>query len=144
VAGALAKGAVAGVAGTAAMTAAQALEMRVTGREGSDVPGQVGERLSGYTPPDAAARERLNTGVHWGHGIVNGGLRGLIGLTGASGAAATALHFGAVWTTDVTLYRTLGIAPPPWAWESSALGTDLLHKGVYAAVTGVVYERLDR
>jgi hypothetical protein len=44
----------------------------------------------------------------------------------------------------VTLYRTLGIAPPPWAWEPSALGTDLLHKGVYAAVTGVVYERLDR
>lgn len=144
VVGALARGAVAGVAGTVAMTASQAVEMRLTGRQPSDVPAQVGERLSGYTPADEAAHQRVNTGVHWGHGVVNGALRGLIGLTGATGASATALHFGAVWGTDAALYHALGIAPPPWAWETAALGTDVLHKGVYAVVTGLVYERLDR
>ena len=144
VVGAMGKGALAGVAGTAAMTASEAVEMRLTGREPSDVPAHVGERLSGYTPADEAAHQRVNTGVHWGHGVLNGSLRGLIGLTGASGAAAAALHFGAVWGTDAALYRTLGIAPPPWAWERAALGTDVLHKGVYAVVTGVVYDRLAR
>ena len=142
VAVALGRGAVAGVVGTAAMTVSERIEMRLTGRESSNVPAQVAERLTGFEPDTAAGEERLSQGVHWGHGVLMGAVRGAIGLTGARGASATALHYGVLWGGDAALYRALGIAPPPWAWEGSALATDLLHKGVHAAVTGVVYERL--
>ncbi len=36
----------------------------------------------------------------------------------------------------------LGIAEAPWEWSADELATDLLHKGVYAVVTGAVYDAL--
>jgi hypothetical protein len=58
------------------------------------------------------------------------------------GPAATAAHFALVWGGDAALYRTLGVAAPPWRWGADELATDLLHKGIYAAVTGAVYDAL--
>ena len=142
VAVALGRGALAGAVGTAAMTVSERLEMRLTGREASNVPAEVAERLTGFEPAGAQAEARLSRGVHWGHGILMGALRGGVALTGARGVSATALHYGLMWGGDAALYDALGIAPPPWAWERSELATDLLHKGVHAAVTGAVYERL--
>ena len=52
---ALARGLAAGAAGTAAMTVSQLSEMRVTGRESSDVPGKVAEGLTGIERYAAAA-----------------------------------------------------------------------------------------
>ncbi len=144
VAVALARGAAAGLVGTAAMTLSERVEMAVTGRAGSTVPAEVAERLTGVEPASDAEEARLSQGVHWGHGVLMGALRGAIGLTGVRGLPATALHYGALWGGDAALYRALGIAPAPWAWERSELATDLLHKGVHAAVTGAVYERLAR
>jgi hypothetical protein len=45
-----------------------------------------------------------------------------------------------VWGGDAALYQALGIAEAPWRWEADALITDVAHKGVYAAVTGAVYD----
>ncbi len=140
-AAAISRGLVAGIAGTAAMTASQAVEMRLTGREGSTVPGKVGAAVLGLSP-DAAQEERLSQVVHWLHGMTGGVMRGAIGLTGLRGPGAGALHFGALWGTDVTLYAALGIAPAPWRWKPDELATDVFHKGVYAVVTAVVYDRL--
>ena len=137
-------GVAAGAIGTAAMTASQAVEMKLTGREGSDVPGQVAEGLARAEVSDPQAKAALSLGTHWAHGFVGGGLRGAIGSAGVRGPAAAALLFAGLWTTDVTLYRALGIADYPWRWSKDALLTDLFHKGLYSAVTSAAYDRLTR
>ena len=138
------RAAVAGGVGTAAMTVAQRLEMRMTGRQGSDVPGQVAQGLTGIEPSDPQTQKLMSTGMHWAHGVSGGAARALIGQAGARGLPAAALLFGGLWAMDATLYRALGIADSPWRWSGQDLATDLLHKGLYAAVTSAVYESLDR
>ncbi len=140
---AAALGMVAGAVGTVAMTLTQRLEMSLSGRAPSTVPGQVGAHLLPGADPSAPADvARLNGPVHWGHGIAMGAVRGLLDVAGVRGPAASAVHFTLLWTGDATLYKALGIADAPWRWEADALATDVLHKGVYAAVTGTVYDAM--
>ncbi len=139
----VALGMAAGVVGTVAMTAAERLEMAVSGRQPSDVPGKVGASLlPGKNPDDPADVAQLVSPVHWGHGVLMGGVRGLLGSAGLSGATATAAHFGVVWGGDAALYRALGLADVPWEWSAEELRADLLGKGVYAVVTGAVYDAI--
>lgn len=126
------------------MTVSQLVEMRLTGREGSDVPGQVAQGLTGIEPADPKARAAMSTGMHWAHGVSGGGVRALIGQSGAHGPLAAALLFGGLWSMDASLYRALGIADSPWRWSKEDLATDLFHKGLYSAVTSAVYDRLGR
>ncbi len=134
-------GMVAGAAGAVAMTISQRVEMSLSGRAPSTVPGQVGAHLvPGADPAVPGDVARLDGPVHWGHGIAMGALRGILDVAGLHGPAATAAHFALVWGGDAALYRTLGIADVPWRWGSGELGADLLHKGVYAVVTGAVYD----
>ena len=141
--GALARGMIAGAVGTVALTLSERLEMAITGREGSQVPGEVGAHLLPGKDPDAPSDvERRNTPVHWAHGIAMGGLRGLLDVGGVRGTAATAAHFALFWGSDAMLYRALGVADVPWRWSGDELASDVLHKGVYAVATGAVYEAL--
>jgi len=71
-------------------------------------------------------------------------VRGLLDVAGLRGPAASAAHFALLWGGDAALYRALGIADVPWRWAAADLGTDLLHKGVYAAVTGATYDAMAR
>ena len=82
--------------------------------------------------------QRLSTQVHWAHGILGGGLRGVLERAGVTGPAASVAHFAALWSGDASLYAALGIAPAPWNWEQEELAADVLHKGVYGAVIGAV------
>jgi hypothetical protein len=142
---ALGRGLLAGLAGTIAMTASERLEMAVSGRSPSTVPGQVGAHLlPGRDPESATDVQRLNGPVHWAHGISMGALRGALDVAGVGGREASVAHFALVWGGDAALYQALGIARPPWRWDVDALTTDVLHKGVYAAVTGAVYEAASR
>ena len=136
-------GAVAGLAGTAAMTATQTVEMRITGRPPSMVPGQVAAKLLRLSPSDDAAMARISTTMHWAHGMTQGLVRSAVGALGLSGMPATATHFAMMWTGDAALYKALGIADWPWRWTFADLAPDLLHKGVYALATGAAYDRLD-
>ena len=139
---AIGKGMVAGLVGAAAMTVSERVEMALTGRQASDVPGQVGAKLLGRHPQTDAEMQRLSTQVHWVHGILGGALRGVLERAGVTGAAASVAHFAALLGGDASLYAALGIAPAPWDWKQDELAADVLHKGVYAAVTGVVYDAL--
>ena len=140
---ALARGVIAGAAGTVALTMSERLEMSLTGREPSTVPGQVGAHLLPGKDPDSPDDvAQLNTATHWVHGISMGAVRGLLDVAGLHGPAASAAHFALVWGGDAALYRALGIADVPWRWEAAELASDMLHKGVYAAVTGAVYDAL--
>ena len=142
VAATIARGLAAGFVGTAAMTGSELIEMRLTGRPPSTVPGQVGGRLLGVTPETDAGMRKLTHAVHWSHGTAMGAVRGVLSLAGLRGAGATAAFYAALWSGDAMLYRVLGIAPSPWRWRPRELATDLFHKGVYAVVTGITYERL--
>ncbi len=138
---AAALGMVAGAAGTVAMTLSERLEMSLSGREHSTVPGQVGAHLlPGADPASSIDVARLNGPVHWGHGFAMGALRGVLDVAGLHGPSASAAHFALLWGGDAALYRALGIADVPWRWKADELASDLLHKGVYAVVTGAVYD----
>ncbi len=141
--GAVTRGMIAGAAGTIAMTLSERLEMSISGREASQVPGQVGASLvPGKDPESTSDVEQLNSPVHWAHGISMGAVRGLLDVAGLQGPAASATHFALVWGGDAALYRALGVADVPWRWSADELTSDMLHKGVYAAVTGAVYDAL--
>jgi hypothetical protein len=141
--GRLTKGMVAGVAGTIAMTVSERLEMAVSGREASTVPGQVGAHLLPRQDPGSTIDvQRLNSPVHWAHGISMGALRGVLDQAGLRGLPASAAHFALLWGGDAALYRALGTADVPWRWDGDELASDLLHKAVYAVVTGAVYDAM--
>ncbi len=141
---AAARGMFAGAIGTAAMTMSERLEMSLSGREPSTVPGQVGAHLlPGRDPESPSDVAQLNSPVHWIHGITMGALRGVLDIAGLQGPRASAAHFALLWGGDAALYRALGIADVPWRWSRDELASDMLHKGVYAAVTGAVYDALD-
>jgi len=139
----LVRGMVAGAVGTLAMTLTERLEMSITGRPASRVPGLVGASLlPGSDPRSDTDVRRLNTPLHWAHGIAMGPLRAALDAVGIDGPTASAIHFALLWGGDLALYHALGIADVPWRWEPEALATDVLHKGVYAAVTGAVHDAL--
>ena len=140
--GVLSRGAVAGAVGTAVMTAAQAVEMRASGRPPSLVPGEVAAKL--LRRRGRGEVERLLLPMHWAHGVANGALRGLMGRAGLHGPSASALHFAALWSSDIVLYQALGVAAPPWRWTFGELYPDVLHKAIYCAATGAAYDRLAR
>jgi hypothetical protein len=141
--GSLTRGMLAGAVGTIAMTLSERLEMALTGREASQVPGEVAAHLlPGRHPGAASDVEQLNSPMHWAHGISMGAARGLLDAGGMRGPTATAAHFALVWGSDAMLYRALGVADAPWRWSGDELAADLLHKGVYAVVTGAVYDAL--
>jgi hypothetical protein len=98
VASAVGKGLFAGLAGTAAMTLSQIIEMKVSGREPSNSPAQLGGKLFGVEPKSKEDEQRFALIVHWMWGVVGGAPRGLIALSGARGAAAAASHFATLWT----------------------------------------------
>lgn len=143
--GALGRGMVAGAVGTAVMTLSETLEMSLAGRAGSQVPGEVGAHLlPGRDPQSRTDIATLNSPIHWAHGISMGALRGVLDLAGLRGPAASAAHFALMWGGDAALYRSLGVADVPWRWTPAELGTDMLHKGVYAVATGAAYDALSR
>jgi hypothetical protein len=136
------KGALAGLIGVGAKTAAQAVEMRITGRQPSMVPGHVASKLLGLDPEDDEALARISIRMHWAHGMTMGTVRAAIGGCGIQGPAAAATHFALMWTGDAMLYKLLGIAPWPWKWSLEELAPDVLHKGLYAVATSAAYDRL--
>lgn len=136
---AILQGFLAGLIGTIVMTLSQTLEIKVTGRQPSIVPGRVGSKLLQLSPNNEQEMTSLSTKIHWAHGVALGAVFGLISLANLNVVAAIALFFTLLWSGDALLYTALGIAPLPWHWQVNELLTDLFHKGVYAISTGISY-----
>ena len=123
-------GLLAGFIGTIVMTVSEMVEMRLTGRPPSTVPGQVGAKTLGRDPNRVAHLERLSTGVHWLHGTSMGALRGLLALTGLGAVAATVVHYALVWGVTrrptgrwESLPRPGAGGPVSWSPTSSTRGS---------------------
>jgi hypothetical protein len=134
-------GMAAGLVGTAAMTLAEKLEQRITGRRNSTVPGRTLGRMLGLGPR-ARSRPPVNHAMHWGTGMVVGALRGVMSAGGLRGPWASLMHSSVRLTTDQTLENAAGVGAPPWTWPRRELVIDLLEKGVYSAVTGAVSDAI--
>lgn len=133
-------GLVAGLVGTAVFTLVEMLEIRLTGRPPSTIPGDVGVRLMGRdVESNRELSERLNPYVHWGHGTMLGAVRGLLDVAGLGFWSGTIVFYLLLEAGDMLLYRALGIQPWPWNWSRESLVRDLALKAVLALAISAVY-----
>jgi len=138
------KGILAGLAGTAAMTASSMIEARMTGRPPSTTPADAVERVVGIEPEGQEEEQRLSNLAHWAYGTGWGLPRAMLGAIGLSQALATAAHFLAVWGAELIMLPRLGITPPASEWKQGDLLKDAWHHAVYATAAGITYSLLDR
>ncbi|MGY2079029.1 hypothetical protein [Modestobacter sp. SYSU DS0657] len=137
------RGALAGLAGVAVMTAGEKLEQQLTGRPNSYVPGRTLTALTtGRRLPGSARPPVRNHLMHWGTGAAVGALRGVWAAAGLRGWRANAWHTSVRLAVDQTLENTTGVGAPPWTWSRSDQVVDVLHKAVYSFATGTVADRL--
>src|SRR5918998_625567 len=122
---AVVRGLVAGLVGTAAMTAAEKLEQVISGRPNSFVPGHTLERL--LRLPERPDRERLgmNWAMHWGQGVLLGTARGLMAARGLRGPTGSFLFLNLRLLNDQSLENATGVGAPPWTWPVGEQTVDL-------------------
>ena len=144
-AGAIGRGLLAGLAGTAAMTLCQMAEMKVTGRKGSAAPAEALEKTLPVKAPDKEEEKmKLAELVHYTYGTSWGIPLGIMGHAGLRAVPATLSHFGAVWGTALIMLPKLGLAPPVTEWSAKDLITDVAHHIVYASAAGAAYFCISR
>jgi hypothetical protein len=141
VAGALGRGAVAGLVGTAAMTVSQTVEAKLRHREASTTPADAAAEVLGVEPTEET-KSRFAQLVHWAYGTSWGLVRGVLGPLPAP--VATAAHLGAVQGTAMVMLPGLDVAPPVKEWGAAEIASEVLHHVVYAVAAGATYEFLDR
>jgi hypothetical protein len=137
------KGAAAGVAGGAIMTAVEKAEQAFTGRPDSYVPGRTLAHLLRLRAPD---RDRLsrNLAMHFGTGASAGVLRAAMSAANLRGPTASFLHTWVRLAIDQTLENRTGVGAPPLSWPRRELVVDVAHKAVYSFATGAVADALVR
>ena len=132
----------AGLAGVAAMTAAEKVEQLFTRRPNSYVPAHTAERLLGLPHRPDEERLWLNWAMHWGQGVLLGVVRAAMAERGLRGPVGSFMYLNLRLLNDQSLENATGVGAPPWTWPVDEQAIDLLHKAVYAFVTGAVADRL--
>ncbi len=135
-------GMIAGLAGTAVMTASEKLEQALTGRPNSYIPAHALERVLGLPTKPDQERRWMSWVAHWGLGVVPAALRGIMAEGGMRGPLASFMFFITRMTTDETMENVTGVGKPPWSWRTMLATVDVLHKAVYAFATGAVADAL--
>jgi hypothetical protein len=160
--GAVARGLVAGVVGTAAMTAWQELSGRLesSGKSGGQGEGDgTGDPWEGAPAPAVVAR-RVLEGVfrqevsaeripllthlmHWGYGTGWGVAYGLLqGTVRANPLVHGALFGTGVWAASYLQLVPMGIYEPPWEYPPETLALDLSYHLVYGVATAAAYDAI--
>ena len=140
--GAIGKGILAGLAGTAVLTLAQMIEMKMEHRKPSTAPAEGAEKVLPIETKNEEQKQKLSQGVHWAYGTSWGIIRGLISLAGIKKMPANIMHFAAVWGTAMVMQPALGIAPPVKDWDKKTIFKGAMFHTIYAAVAGFVYDAL--
>lgn len=130
------QGLLAGLAGVAAMTLAEKLEQLITKRPNSYVPAHTLERLVGLKPKQDD--DLINWTMHWGQGILMGAVRGIMAEKGIRGPVGSFIFMNLRLLNDQTLENATGVGSLPWTWSKDEQVIDLIHKGIYAFVTGAI------
>ncbi len=139
--GTMGRAVMAGVAGTALMTAFQKfIEMPLTGREDSYAPAEFAQRILPIHANSEQARKRLNYATHFSLGGMWGTAYGIAALRGLRGQKAVNTVFATVYTGDVLLNTALGLYKPT-QWSVQDVVVDVVDKYVQAQATGFLFDR---
>ncbi|KAL4950734.1 hypothetical protein BDW69DRAFT_201983 [Aspergillus filifer] len=131
----------AGLLGVAAMTTGEKLEQHFTGRPNSYVPGHTLERLLSLPPRPDSERFGLNMAMHYGQGAAAAIIRALMSANGVRGPFADFMFIAIRLMIDQTLENWTGVGALPWTWPVDEQIIDILHKAVFASVTGYFTDR---
>lgn len=131
----MAVGLAAGVAGTVAMTASQAIEIRLTGRKPSTSPAEAVCMLLGIETRSGEQKTRLAREMHWAYGIALG--LGQIVVGRLREPQRSLSYLAGIWSAGTVLVTATGVSPPPTRWGAKALLTDIMHHAVYAGVASL-------
>jgi hypothetical protein len=155
---ALGRGLVAGIAGTAAMTAYQLAVAKARGQRldtpvprtwaDAPAPAQVAKKAAeALGKPRAVTKKdvpRLTNLLHWAYGVTWGIVYGLVARGLEPNAAVGGLGLGAsLWASSYAELVPLGIYKPPWAYPLPELGLDLSYHLVYGVAVGAAYRALE-
>jgi hypothetical protein len=159
--GAVARGLLAGAAGTAAMTAWQELAAKLQSSGGEEesssgeskdpweeasAPAKVAKRVGeGVFHEDVPAEkiEFLTNAMHWSYGTSLGSAYGLIAGTTGRSTLRGGLAFGTgVWLFSYAQLVPMGLYEPPWKYPPKELALDLSYHWVYGATTALAYRLL--
>jgi Polyketide cyclase / dehydrase and lipid transport len=143
-AAAIARGALAGVAGALAMSASTNAEMRLRQRAPSDAPARTIERLLGMKIRGRRGRMRAAAAGHLVTSVALGAGRGAMDAADVPSAGAAAATFGLALVPEIVVVPALGAADPPWRWSLTETAISLGHHAVYAGTVVLAYERLRR
>jgi hypothetical protein len=135
------RGAVAGLAGVAVMTAGEKAEQAVTSRPASYVPARALLTLLGRRPGELDRPPGWNLAMHYGTGALLGALRGVWAAVGLRGPRAHLAHTATRLSFDQTVENVTGVGAPPRTWPPREEAVDVAHKAVYSLVTGLLAER---
>ena len=141
-AGAAVRGLFAGLAGVAAMTAAEKVEQAMTRRPNSYVPGRTLSTMAGTPQGDYHRSMAWNHAMHWGTGALLGALRGVWSATGIRGPRANGTYTIVRLAFDQTMENAAGTGSPPADWPAFEQALDAIHKAIYSLVTGIVADRI--
>jgi len=143
VAGAIGKGLIAGVAGTAAITLSQMIEMKITKRQPSEAPVKVAGQIMDIRPASKGVKQKVSQEIHWAYGISWGVARGIVSLTGAKGLPAALIHFAAIWGTSMIILPKYKAAPPVTEESPKAVAIDGMHHAFYSLAAGLAFDALE-
>lgn len=138
----LGKGILAGLAGTAAITVSQMIEMKINDREPSAAPAEAASKVLDVEAVNEEKKMKFAQEVHWSYGTSWGLGRSMLGLAGVKGLPATLAHFASIWGTAMTMQPALDVAPPLKDWKAKTIATGGVHHLVYAVVSGLVYDNI--
>lgn len=136
-------GLLAGLAGTAAITLSQMIEMKITGRKPSTTPEKAVEKTLDIGAVSEEKKGKVSQEVHWVYGTSWGISRGLMRLAGLKGWAATLAHFSAIWGTALVMLPALKLSKPVQEQPVKTTLIEGLHHAVYATVTGLVVDAIE-
>jgi Family of unknown function (DUF6789) len=133
--GAVAKGIVAGAAGTGVMTAYQLAVARAMGSGSSYTPAEVGKRIiEGVLRREVPAErtETLNNVVHALYGTSWGPLYGIVQSSLHPRRTRHGVAFAAlVWGASLVELPALGLAPPVWEMSPQTVALDFSYHLAY-------------
>jgi hypothetical protein len=138
----LGKGLLCGLAGTAAISISQMIEMKLSKREPSTTPADAAGKVLGVQPRDPAGKERFANVAHWAYGTSWGFFRAMLGGQRVSRLWTPLAHLAAVQTAAMLMLPGLGVAPPVRRWGAAAIAKEALHHSVYAAAADATYRAL--
>jgi hypothetical protein len=136
------RGLLAGIAGTAVMTAFQRLvEMPLTGRPESYAPAELIEKFLPLEAQSIRGRKMLNYSAHFAIGAVWGAAYGTAAALGLRGQKAVNTVFAVIYGGELLGGSLSGFSRPS-EWSAQDWAVDIVDIYVQAQATGLVFDRL--